>query len=108
MTVPDAIPDRSPDLEFGSFSDRGPWILDPDQIPWRWEIERLRKGTRQEVPRLLAPGRIPPLGRLARTITEISGALAGWLIFEYRRPHIRAPGSPAGCGRRSSISARAT
>ena len=33
MTAPDAIADRSPDLDFGSFSDRGPWILDPDQIP---------------------------------------------------------------------------
>ncbi len=90
MTTPNEAPDRSPDLEFGSFSDRGPWILDPDEIPWRWEIDRLRRGTRQEVPRLLAPGRLPPLGRLARTITEISGALAGWLVFEYRRPQSRA------------------
>ena len=89
MTTPnDAGP--SPDLEFGSFSDRGPWVLDPDEIPWRWEIDRLRRGTRQEVPRLLAPGRFPPLGRLARTITELSGALAGWLVFEYRRPQSRA------------------
>ena len=90
MTTPDAAPDLSPDLEFGSFSDHGPWVLDPDEIPWRWEIDRLRRGTRQEVPRLLAPGRLPPLGRLARTITEISGALVGWLVFEYRRPQSRA------------------
>ena len=73
MTTPEPLTDPSPDLEFGSFSDRGPWILDPDQIPWRWEIDRLRKGTRQEVPRLLAPGRLPPLGRLARTLVEILG-----------------------------------
>ena len=90
MTTPSALPDESPDLEFGSFSDRGPWVLDPDAIPWRWEIDRLRRGTRREVPRLLAPGRLPPLGRLARTLIEISTALAGWFAFEYRRPHSRA------------------
>jgi ubiquinone biosynthesis protein len=90
MTTPSALPDPSPDLEFGSFSDRGPWVLDPDAIPWRWEIDRLRRGTRQEVPRLLAPGRLPPLGRLARTVIDISTALAGWFAFEYRRPQSRA------------------
>jgi ubiquinone biosynthesis protein len=78
------------DLSFGAFSDRGPWVLDPDEIPWRWEIDRLRRGCRQEVRRLLAPGRVPPLGRLARTLASIAGALAGWLVFEYRRPSSRA------------------
>jgi ubiquinone biosynthesis protein len=78
------------DLSFGAFSDRGPWVLDPDDIPWRWEIDRLRRGCRQEVRRLLAPGRVPPIGRLARTLASISGALAGWLVFEYRRPSSRA------------------
>ena len=95
MTTPNEAPDLSPDLEFGSFSDRGPWVLDPDEIPWRWEIDRLRRGTRQEVPRLLAPGRLPPLGRRARTVTEFSGVLVGWLVFEYRRPQ-----SCAGISRR--------
>jgi ubiquinone biosynthesis protein len=87
--------DASADLAFGAFSDHGPWVLDPDAIPWRWEIDRLRRGTRQDVRRLLAPGRVPPLGRLARTVLSISGALAGWLVFEYRRP-----GSRAGISRR--------
>jgi ubiquinone biosynthesis protein len=86
----DAHAPASPDLAFGAFSDHGPWVLDPDDIPWRWEIDRLRRGTRQEVRRLLAPGRVPPLGRLTRTLVSISGALAGWLAFEYRRPTSRA------------------
>jgi ubiquinone biosynthesis protein len=89
MTTPSPVPEPSPDLEFGAFSDRGPWVLDPDALPWRWEIDRLRRGTRQEVPRLLAPGRVPPLGRLVRTVTVIGGALAGWFVFEYRRPQSR-------------------
>lgn len=79
----------SPDLEFGAFSDRGPWVLDPDRIPWRWEIERLRRGTRREVARLLTPGRLPPLGRLTRALAALAGALGGWLVFEYRRPQSR-------------------
>jgi ubiquinone biosynthesis protein len=89
--VPSESPlDISPDLEFGAFSDHGPWVLDPAHIPWQWDIDRIRRGTRREVPRLLAPGRLPPLGRLARTLTEIGSALAGWLIFEWRRPSSRA------------------
>jgi ubiquinone biosynthesis protein len=82
--------DRSPDLAFGAFSDHGPWVLDPEHIPWQWDIDRIRRGTRREVPRLLAPGRLPPLGRLARTLMEIGSALAGWLVFEWRRPSSRA------------------
>jgi ubiquinone biosynthesis protein len=89
MTTPSPLPEPSPDLEFGAFSDRGPWVLDPEAIPWRWEIDRLRRGTRQEVPRLLARGRVPPLARLARTVTVIGGAVAAWFVFEYRRPQSR-------------------
>jgi ubiquinone biosynthesis protein len=89
MTVPEPSVVPSPDLEFGAFSDHGPWVLDPEHIPWQWDIERIRRGTRREVPRLLAPGRLPPLGRLVRTLVEIGGALAGWLVFEWRRPSSR-------------------
>ena len=89
--VPSESPlDVSPDLAFGAFSDHGPWVLDLEQIPWQWDIDRIRGGTRREVPRLLAPGRLPPLGRLARTLSEIGSALAGWLVFEWRRPSSRA------------------
>ena len=66
MTTPaEPAAELSPDLAFGAFSDHGPWVLDPDEIPWRWDIDRLRRGTRVEVADLLAPGRMPPLGRLA-------------------------------------------
>ncbi|HXY94665.1 MAG TPA: AarF/UbiB family protein [Acidimicrobiia bacterium] len=89
MSSSDSV-DVSRDLEFGAFSEHGPWVLDPDHLPWRWEIDRLRGGTRQEVPRLLAPGRVPPVPRLARTLVAIGGALAGWFAFEYRRPRSRS------------------
>jgi ubiquinone biosynthesis protein len=91
MTVPEPVtPERSPDLAFGAFSDHGPWVLDPDDLPWQWDIDRIRRGTRREVPQLLAPGRLPPIGRLSRTLVEIGGALAGWFVFEWRRPSSRA------------------
>jgi hypothetical protein len=75
--VREPAPEPSADLAFGAFSDHGPWVLDPDDLPWQWDIDRIRRGTRREVPRLLAPGRLPPLGRLSRTLVEIGGALAG-------------------------------
>ena len=82
---------RSGDLDLGAFSEHGPWVLDPEQIPWRWEIDRLRRGTRHEVPRLLSPRvSVRPVLRLLRTVTAIGGAVAGWLVFEYRRPSSRA------------------
>ena len=84
------VPEPAADLVFGAFSDHGPWVLDPEQLPWQWDIDRIRRGTRREVPRLLAPGRVPPLGRLSRTLVEIGGALAGWMLFEWRRPSSRA------------------
>ncbi len=89
MTVPEPSDDPSPDLAFGAFSDHGPWVLDPEHIPWQWDIDRIRRGTRREVPRLLAPGRLPPLGRLVRTVAEIGSALVGWLALEWRRPSSR-------------------
>jgi ubiquinone biosynthesis protein len=79
----------SPDLEFGSFSDRGPWVLDPEKIPWQWEIDRVRRGTRREVPRLLSRRHLPPIGRLTRTLVTIGCALGGWLLFEWHRPASR-------------------
>src|SRR5262245_25454753 len=95
--APDSAPStapplrQSPDLAWGAFSDHGPWVLHPDAIPWQWEIDRLRRGTRREVPRLLTPKvALRPVVRLVRTVVAIGGAVAGWLVFEYRRPSSRA------------------
>jgi ubiquinone biosynthesis protein len=99
---PDPAPQRArpadppSDLEWGAFSDHGPWVLERDHIPWQWEIDRLRRGTRREVPRLLTPTvSLRPAVRLVRTVVGIGGAVGGWLLLEYRRP-----GSRAGISRR--------
>ena len=91
---PDAVLEASPepasDLAFGAFTDHGPWVLDPDAIPWQWEIDRLRGGTLLEVPRLLMPAvSIRPVIRTVRTVIAIGGAVLGWLVFEWRRPSSR-------------------
>lgn len=85
----DAPPPKSPDLATWSFSDHGPWVLDPGHIPWQWEIDRVRRGTRREVPQLLSHRHLPPIGRTTRTLATIGGALAGWMLFEWRRPSSR-------------------
>ena len=94
MTVADpsspATPLSSPDLEFGVFTDEGPWVLDLDDIPWRWEVDRIRRGLEVEVETLVHPARIPPLGRLVKAVVAIGGAMLGWLAFEWRRPSSRA------------------
>src|SRR5215510_1263523 len=91
--APDPAPSTGPsaDLDWGAFSDHGPWVLDPDGIGWQWVIDRLRRGTRREVPRLLTPKvALRPVVRLVRTVVAIGGAVVGWLLFEYRRPSSRA------------------
>jgi ubiquinone biosynthesis protein len=80
----------SADLAFGAFSDVGPWVLDLDAIPWRWDVARLRRGARMQVARLLQPGRVPPVGRLLRVLWTIGAALAAWFVLEWRRPSSRA------------------
>ena len=39
------------DLAIGSFSDHGPWVVDPDAMPWRSDVERRRaRGPRTSCP----------------------------------------------------------
>ena len=59
---------RSPDLAIGSFTDDGPWVVDPDAMTWRRDVERLREQARGQVPRWMATGHLPPLGRLVRVV----------------------------------------
>src|SRR2546423_642729 len=82
---------RSPDLAIGSFTDEGPWIVDPDAMPWRRDVERLRQQAREQVPRWIEPGHLPPLGRLAQVVGRVGGALAVWAVGARRRgpPHSR-------------------
>lgn len=54
-------------------------------MPWRKGIDELRRQNRREIPRLLAPRRIPPFARLVRIVTSIGWALSLWYFLDRRR-----------------------
>src|SRR5690348_5733739 len=67
------------------FSERGPWVVDEDGLVWRRGLEHLRAGARDSVPRLLEPGRLPPLPRLAAVVARVGAALGVWYANERRQ-----------------------
>ena len=81
MTSPEPGP-VSPDLELGAFSEHGPWVVDPDAMPWRQGLDAIRAHTRLRVPELLEVRTIPPLERGARVLTAVGAAVASWYARE--------------------------
>src|SRR5262245_4086175 len=75
----------SPDLAIGSYSERGPWVVDPDAMPWRADVARRRAQARAEFPRWLQPGTLPPAGRVTRVVSRIGGSLAAWYVTDRRK-----------------------
>jgi ubiquinone biosynthesis protein len=76
---------RSPDLAIGSFTDVGPWIVDPDAMPWREDVDRIREQVRAEYPRWMETGRLPPLRRLALVVSRVGTALGIWAVGARRK-----------------------
>ena len=76
---------RSTDLEWGNFSDSGPWVLDRDDITWLRVAPALREGSRREVPELIRSRRIPPVGRLIVVVARLGWALLPWWWSKRRR-----------------------
>ena len=74
----------SPDVAFGAFSDRGPWQIDPERMPWRAGVEELRARAQAEVPELVRRRVLPPLGRFGEAAALLGFALAGWQLRERR------------------------
>jgi ubiquinone biosynthesis protein len=75
----------SPDLAIGSFTDHGPWVVEPDAMPWRGDVDRLREQARAEYPRWMETGRLPPLGRLALVVGRVGSALGLWAAGARRK-----------------------
>jgi ubiquinone biosynthesis protein len=87
----------APDLAFGSFSERGPWVVDPEHLVWRGGIEALRRRTREEVPELLRRRRLPPGARVLAVGGRLGWAVAAWYALDRGRGRER---SRAGLSRR--------
>ncbi len=86
-TTPAGSPDDPPapaDLALGSFSDDPPWLVVPEQMPWRKVTGVVRWSIRRELPDLVRPRRFPPLGRLVKVLRHIGGALLGWYLVGRR------------------------
>ena len=75
----------SPDLEFGAFTEHGPWVVDPDAMPWRQGLAQRRAEVHASLPDLVKAHRLPPGARMGTTVRHLGGALALWYAIERRR-----------------------
>ena len=75
---------RSADLEWGNFSENGPWVLDRDAIAWSKVADVLREAAQREVPTLIRARRLPPIGRLVVVTSRLGWALLPWFISKKR------------------------
>ena len=73
------------DLDLGSFSERGPWRIDPDRIRWLAGLDEVRRAVRAEVPALVRAKKVPPGGRLAATARHLGAGVGLWWLGARRR-----------------------
>jgi ubiquinone biosynthesis protein len=72
----------SSDVDFGSFTDQGPWTIDPEVLVWRQGLERTRSAVHASVPELTRYRRMPPVGRMLTTLRALGLPLAIWALRE--------------------------
>ncbi|MDQ2649903.1 MAG: AarF/UbiB family protein, partial [Actinomycetota bacterium] len=80
-----ATGDRAADLHQGSFSDEPPWLVDPEAMTWRRAIPGLRRQLERDLPRLIAPSKVPPGQRVIRTVVLIGTAVVTWAVGARRK-----------------------
>jgi ubiquinone biosynthesis protein len=73
------------DLAVGAFSRQGPWEVDPAELAWRRDADRLRAATRAEVPELVRRRRLPPGARVVRVARLLGTSVAAWYVVDRRR-----------------------
>lgn len=74
----EAVSTAASDTQQFAFSDKAPWLVDPERFPWRAEVERIRAATQAELPLLLDTRTLPPLGRFLEAAYFLGRALVGW------------------------------
>jgi len=80
-----SAPGPSPsDLEFGAFTDEGPWNLVLDEVTWQAGSEALRSRIRADVPRLTRKRLLPPGRRVLSIVGRFVWAIGGWKIAKRR------------------------
>ena len=73
------------DLELGSFTEDGPWLVEPDTMTWRVGLDVIRTATRRSVPELIRPRKTVPIRRLTKVTVRLVRALAPWALGARRK-----------------------
>ncbi|MHB1988430.1 MAG: ABC1 kinase family protein [Acidimicrobiales bacterium] len=79
------VPDPETDLQLYSFSETGPFLVDPARLSWRENVSALRTRTRTELPAMVRRRRIPPTRRIAKVASQLGWAMARWYLFDRRQ-----------------------
>ncbi len=85
MTSPGPAGAGAPDTAIGVFTERGPWVVDPDALSWRPGLAAVREALSASLPRLTRRRTLPPARRLGTTVRHLGGALGLWYLTERRR-----------------------
>jgi ubiquinone biosynthesis protein len=72
----------SADLDYGSFTDQGPWQVDPQRLAWKKGLDRVRAAVRASVPELTRYRKVPPGGRMLTTVRHLGVPMAIWAVRE--------------------------
>ncbi len=89
------MPTDTRDLSIGAFTAGGPWLVEPESMPWRrpvdagGDITQLRAETAAAALRLVRRGRLPPLGRVVAVGSRLTRALGSWSLAERGTPDSR-------------------
>jgi ubiquinone biosynthesis protein len=76
----DAVGQLTGDKKWGAFSDTPPWQLEHPNTQWSVHAVALRRQSQQEVPSLIIPARIPPVGRMFSVVFTLAKALVPWFV----------------------------
>ena len=84
------------DLAIGAFTADGPWTVEPATMPWRFpaeaggDIDNLRLEAAELARQLIAPQRLPSVGRVAAVGIRLGSALLGWALSDRGTPTSRS------------------
>ncbi len=99
--------DSSSDRTWAAFSEAEPWLVDRDALRWMGVVERLRAQARRDVPRLTAPSRRPPAGRVAVVVAHLTRAIGPWMWRKRRGAYAGPEVSRADLSKRLRLAAEA-
>ena len=68
------------DRSWGAFTERGPWVVERDELRWLEGVDRRRADARASVPELTRPQTLPPGRRVISATVRLGGAVAPWAL----------------------------